>query len=100
MRIRTSQSEIDDCDQDPFQIGDQAVNSVRSLGRVLNNLPILPRRRSCESFIKTLRREEIYVNDHENQYENLEHLRSKLSRSRYLAGGGGGATHNALGFRA
>jgi putative transposase len=29
---------------------------------------------SCESFIKTLKREEIYAND----YENLEHLRSNV----------------------
>ena len=31
---------------------------------------------SCESFIKTLKREEIYA----NRYENLEHLRSKHRR--------------------
>ncbi len=29
---------------------------------------------SCESFIKTLKREEIYA----NQYENLEHLRANI----------------------
>ena len=49
---------------------------------------------SCESFIKTLKREEIYAND----YENLEHLRSHIEEfiERYY---NQKRLHSALGYR-
>ena len=49
---------------------------------------------SCESFIKTLKREEIYAND----YENLEHLRSNIEEfiERYY---NQKRLHSALGYR-
>jgi putative transposase len=49
---------------------------------------------SCESFIKTLKREEIYTND----YENLEHLRSNIEEfiERYY---NHKRLHSALGYR-
>ena len=48
---------------------------------------------SCESFIKTLKREEIYA----NEYENLEHLRNNLEEfiERYY---NGKRLHSALGY--
>lgn len=49
---------------------------------------------SCESFIKTLKREEIYA----NQYENLEHLRDNIEEfiERYY---NQKRLHSALGYR-
>jgi transposase InsO family protein len=49
---------------------------------------------SCESFIKTLKREEIYTND----YENLEHLRGNIEEfiERYY---NHKRLHSALGYR-
>ncbi|HEY5177398.1 MAG TPA: IS3 family transposase, partial [Terriglobales bacterium] len=49
---------------------------------------------SCESFIKTLKREEIYA----NEYENLEHLRSNIEEfiERYY---NQKRLHSALGYR-
>ena len=49
---------------------------------------------SCESFIKTLKREEIYAND----YENLEHMRSHIEEfiERYY---NQKRLHSALGYR-
>jgi putative transposase len=49
---------------------------------------------SCESFIKTLKREEIYA----NEYENLEHLRSNVAEfiERYY---NKKRLHSALGYR-
>lgn len=49
---------------------------------------------SCESFIKTLKREEIYA----NEYENLEHLRSNIAEfiERYY---NKKRLHSALGYR-
>ena len=49
---------------------------------------------SCESFIKTLKREEIYAND----YENLEHLQSNIEEfiERYY---NQKRLHSALGYR-
>ena len=49
---------------------------------------------SCESFIKTLKREEIYA----NEYENLEHLRSNVEEfiERYY---NKKRLHSALGYR-
>jgi putative transposase len=49
---------------------------------------------SCESFIKTLKREEIYAND----YDNLEHLRSNIEEfiGRYY---NQERLHSALGYR-
>jgi transposase InsO family protein len=49
---------------------------------------------SCESFIKTLKREEIYA----NEYENLEHLRSNVEEfiERYY---NQKRLHSALGYR-
>ena len=49
---------------------------------------------SCESFIKTLKREEIYAND----YENLEHLRGNVEEfiERYY---NHKRLHSALGYR-
>jgi putative transposase len=49
---------------------------------------------SCESFMKTLKREEIYA----NRYDNLEHLRANLAEfiERYY---NGQRLHSALGYR-
>ncbi len=49
---------------------------------------------SCESFIKTLKREEIYT----NKYENLEHLRTNIEEfmERYY---NRQRLHSALGYR-
>src|SRR5262245_59816763 len=49
---------------------------------------------SCESFIKTLKREEIYA----NAYENLEHLRTNIEQfiERYY---NRNRLHSALGYR-
>jgi hypothetical protein len=49
---------------------------------------------NCESFIKTLKREEIYA----NEYENLEHLRSNVEEfiERYY---NKKRLHSALGYR-
>ena len=49
---------------------------------------------SCESFIKTLKREEIYA----NEYENLEHLRDHIEEfiERYY---NQKRLHSALGYR-
>jgi putative transposase len=49
---------------------------------------------SCESFIKTLKREEIYAND----YKDLDHLRSNIEEfiERYY---NQVQLHSALGYR-
>jgi transposase InsO family protein len=60
---------------------------VPSMGRPANPYD----NASCESFIKTLKREEIYA----NEYENLEHLRSNIEEFYYNQK----RLHSALGYR-